>query len=160
VRLVAPLEVRLERIMVRESLDRSAAERLITQVDGERSCFVKANYGREWDAENLYDMTLNTATLTYEQVAELLIEGLADKDRLATPEALARLKDLALAYKLKARVATDPRVLVPTLEVLLEEGIVVVNGIIHNPKELHLIQGMAKEVCGDREVRFDLHQRV
>jgi cytidylate kinase len=160
VRLVAPLEVRLERIMVRESLDRSAAERLITQVDGERSCFVKANYGREWDAENLYDMTLNTATLTYEQVAELLIEGLADKDRLATPEALARLKDLALAYKLKARVATDPRVLVPTLEVQLQEGILVVSGIIHSPKELHLIQGMAKEVCGDREVRFDLHQRV
>jgi cytidylate kinase len=160
VRLVAPLAVRLERIMARESLGRTAAQRLITQVDGDRACFIKANYGRAWDAEDVYDMTLNTAGLTYEQVAELLLEGLADKDRLASPEARARLKDLALAYKLKARVATDPRVLVPTLDVHLQEGLLVVSGIIHHPKELHLVQEIAKEVCGDRPVRLDLHQRV
>ncbi len=160
VRLVAPVEVRIERIMVRESLNRTAAQRLITQVDGDRACFIKANYGRDWDADDLYDMTLNTAGLTYEQVAELLINGLADKDLLATPEARVRLQDLALAYKLKARVATDPRVLVPTLEVHLDEGVLVVAGIIHQPKELHLVQEMAKEVCGDKAVRFDLHHRV
>lgn len=160
VRLVAPLEVRLERIMVRESLDRAAAERLIRQVDHERACFIKANYGVDWDSEELADMTLNTASLTYEQVAELLMEGLADKDRWATPEAKARLRDQALAYRLKARVATDPRVLVPTLEVKLEDGILVVSGIIHSPKELSIVEAIAREVCGDRPVRLDLHHRV
>lgn len=159
-RLVAPLEVRLERIMVRESLDRSAAERLIAQVDGERACFLKAAYGRDWDSEAWYDLTLNTASLTYEQVAAILTDGLAEKDRLATPQAREHLQDLALAYKLKARVATDPRVLVPTLEVQVQAGVLVISGIIHSPKELHLIQEMAREVCGHRPVRFDLHQRV
>lgn len=160
VRLVAPLEVRLERIMVRESLDRTAAERLIRQVDHERACFIKANYGVDWDSEDLADMTLNTASLTYEQVAALLMEGLADKERWATPEAKARLRDQALAYRLKARVATDPRVLVPTLEVKLEDGILVVSGIIHSPRELHIVEAIAREVCGDRPVRFDLHHRA
>jgi cytidylate kinase len=160
VRLVAPLEVRLERVMIRESLDRTAAQRLIAQVDSDRACFIKANYGGDWDSEDIYDMTLNTGSLTYEQVAQLLVEGLADKDRLASPEARARLQDLALAYKLKARVATDPRVMVPTLDVQVQERVLVVTGIIHSPKELHLVQEIAQEVCGGRKVRFDLHHRV
>jgi cytidylate kinase len=160
VRLVAPLEDRLERIMVRESLSRTAAERLIAQVDGDRTCFIKANYGVDWDEDRWYDMTLNTSSLTYDRVVEILAEALAEKDRLATPEARATLAGMALAYRLKARVATDPRVLVPTLEVSFQEGTIVVSGIIHHPKEVHIIQEIAQEVCGDRPVRLDLHHRV
>jgi len=159
VRLVAPLEERLERIMVRESLSQEAAARLIAKVDGDRACYIRANYGKDWDMEQVYDLTLNTSSLTYEQVADILEQGLADKERLATPEAREKLKDVALAYRLKARVAKDTRVLVPTLEVTLEDGTLVVSGIIHSPKELHLVQELAREVCGDRPVRFDLHRR-
>jgi cytidylate kinase len=141
VRLVAPLEVRIERIMARKGLARDAAEVLIRRVDNDRACYIKAN-------------------LTHVQVADILIKGLADKEPLATPEAKARLRDAALACRLKARIATDPRVLVPTLEVQLQEGVPVVSGIIHNPQELGLIQEIAREVCGERPVRFALRQRV
>jgi cytidylate kinase len=160
VRLVAPLEARLERIMVLESLSREAAERLIARVDDDRACYIRANYGSDWDREQAYDLTLNTGSLTYDQVVDVLVEGLTDKDRLATPEARARLQDLALAYRLKARLATDPRVMVPTLEVSLQQDALVVSGIIHTPKELRLLQEIAQEVCGEKTVRFDLHHRV
>jgi cytidylate kinase len=160
VRLVAPLEVRIARIVERERLDRVAAARLITQVDGDRACFIKANYGSEWDEERFYDMTLNTGSLSYDQVVEILVEALAEKDRLATPAARAELAGLALAHRLKARVATDPRVFVPTLEVSLQEGTIAVTGIIHSPKELHILQEIAREVCGKKPVRLDLHHRV
>jgi len=103
---------------------------------------------------------LNTGSLAYDQVVEMLVEALSGKDRLASPEAKARLKDAALAYRLKARIATDPRVLVPTLEVTLQDNTLVVSGIIHNPKELQLLHDLANEVCGERTVRFDLHHRV
>jgi hypothetical protein len=160
VRLVAPLEARLEAIMVRERLTREAARRLITKVDGERGCYIKANYGSDWDANSLYDLTLNTASLTHDRVVDILVEGVAAKDRLATPEAKARLALMALGYRLKARIATDPRVLVPTLEVFPEGEALVVSGIMHTPKEFHLLQEMVREVCGDRPVRFDLHRRA
>jgi cytidylate kinase len=160
VRLVAPLEVRLERIMAREGLSRAAAERLIGRVDGERACFIKANYGVDWDEDRWYDLTLNTGSLTYDQAVDLLAEALADKDRAATPEAREALAGKALAYRLKARVATDPRVLVPTLEVSFEEGTIVVAGIIHHPKEVRLLEEIAREVCTEKPVRFDLHHRV
>jgi cytidylate kinase len=160
VRLVAPLNARIERIMVQESLSLGAAERLITQVDGDRACFIKANYGVNWEEEKFYDITLNTNSLDYGQVVDILAEALAEKDRLTTPEAREALAGMALAYRLKARVATDPRVLVPTLEVSCEAGAIVVSGIIHTPKESHLIQEIAEEVCGETPVRLNLHHRV
>ena len=160
VRIVASLEARLKAIMVREGLNRDAAKRLIAQVDGERACYIKANYGSDWDVEPVYDLTLNTASLTYDRVVDILVEGLAAKDRLATPEARARLALVALGYRLKARIATDQRVLVPTLEVFPEGDALVVSGIMHTPKEFHLLEEMAREVCGDKPVRFDLHRRA
>jgi cytidylate kinase len=160
VRLVAPLVLRAETIMVRESLGREAAERLIRQVDGERACYLKANYGVDWTADELYDLTLNTGTLSYEEVVALLVKELAERDHLATPAAKAQLKNLALAYRLKARIASDPRVLVPTLEVVLDGETPVVSGIIHTPKEEQLIRELAHEVCGDRTVHFHLHHRL
>jgi cytidylate kinase len=160
VRLIAPMEARLPAIMARERLTREAAARLIAQVDGERACYIKANYGSNWDAEDVYDLTLNTASLTYARVVDILVENLAAKDRLATPEARARLALVALGYRLKARIATDPRVLVPTLQVFPAGDTLVVSGIVHSPKELHLLQEIARGVCGDRPVRFDLHRRA
>lgn len=160
VRLVAPLPVRVERVMVRESLSQEGAERLIAKVDGERACYLKANYSVDWELEQLYDLSLNSGNLTYDQVVDILLPGLADKDKLATPEAKTRVRDMALAYLLKARVAADPRLLVPTLEVTLEDGDLVMSGIIHTPKEENLLKEIAREVCGDRMVRFDLHRRV
>jgi cytidylate kinase len=160
VRLVAPLEVRVEQVMVRERLNREAAARLINQVDGDRACYIQANYERDWSLDSWYDLTLNTGSLDYDQVVDILLRGLGEKDRLATPEARARLQRLAVAYRLKARVATDPRLLVPTLKVEVEEGTLVVSGIIHTPKEQKLVQEIAREVCGDQPVRFDLHHRA
>jgi cytidylate kinase len=160
VRLMAPLAVRIERIMARERLSRAAAERLIVQVDGDRACYVKANYNRDWADDQAYDLTLNTGLLTYDQVVDTLSVALADKGALATLEAKAELAGRTLAYRLKARVATDPRVFVPTLAVSYEKGTIVVSGIVHTPKEMRILQEIAAEVCGDRPVRLDLHPRV
>jgi cytidylate kinase len=159
-RLVAPLEARLEEIMTRESLPRKAAARLIARVDAERACYIKANYGADWNADNIYDLTLNTDSLTHARVVDILAENLAAKDRLATPDAKARLALSALGYRLKAHIAADPQVLAPTLKVFPEEDTLVVSGIMHTPKELHRLQEIAREVCGDRPVRFDLRRRV
>lgn len=159
VRLVAPLEVRLERIMVRESLDRQRAADLIARVDRDRACYLQANYGKDWNDQSNYDLVLNTGSLTYEEVAELLIKELLQKSQAATSAAKAQLAARALAARLKARIATDTRIMMPTLQVEAKEGVIVVSGTIHNPKELALVQSIVQQVCGTKEVRFDLQHR-
>ena len=159
VRVVAPLEKRLERVMVKESLARQAAEELITRIDHDRAGYISANYQKNWDDQNSYDLVLNTGSLTYDQVVDILVEALTDKDRLITVATKAQVSDQALVARIKAQVATDSRVMVPTLNVHLEHGVFVVSGVIHSPKELHLVKELASEVAGARPIRFDLHHR-
>ena len=160
VRLVAPLKVRVERIMMLENLDQAAAERLIVKEDEERAGYIKANYGKNWGNQKRYDLTLNTGNLNHDQVVNILVSGLAEKDKLATPETKTLVQNLAIAYRLKAQIAADPRLLVPTLDVTLEDGALVVSGIIHTPKEEILLKEIAREVSGDLPVRFNLHRRA
>jgi cytidylate kinase len=159
VRLVAPLEVRLERIMNQEGLDRNGAKQLIDRENHDRAGYVFANYAKYWDDQSAYDLILNTGNLTDNQAVDLLLAALTEKNDLATPEARANLADVALAARVKAAVATDPRVMVPTLKVSPEAGTLFVSGVIHSPKELHLVQEIARDTCGPKPIRFDLHHR-
>jgi osmotically-inducible protein OsmY len=84
---------------------------------------------------------------------------LQEKDNLATAAARQNLADLALAAQIKAKVATDPRVSVPTLKVSPEAGTMLVSGVIHSPKELLLVQDLAREAAGDRPLEFQLRHR-
>ena len=104
-------------------------------------------------------MTINTASLSFEQVADNLMASLAEKDLLVTPEAKKELDHLALAYRLKARLATESRLFIPTLKVKLEDGLMKVSGIVHIPQEIELAQEIAEEVCGEFPFRLNLQHR-
>jgi cytidylate kinase len=159
VRLVAPPEVRLARIMTLEGLDKAAARQRLLREDQDRAGYVFANYETYWDDQRFYDLILNTGHLTDAQAVDILVAALREKDALATPAATERLTDLALAAQIKARVATDPRVSVPTLQVSPESGGFVVAGVIHSPKELLLVQELAREAGSQKQIRFELRHR-
>jgi cytidylate kinase len=159
VRVVAPLEDRIEHIVTKDGLIHHAAKELITVTDRDRAGYVWANYQIKWDDPNRYDLFLNSSSFSNSEAVDILAAALAAKDRLATPEAKMHLADLALAAKIKAHVATDSRVMVPTLKVSFEDGVFVVSGVIHSPKELHLVQELSSEIAGTRPIRFDLHHR-
>jgi cytidylate kinase len=159
VRLVASLEVRLERIMAQEGLDQNSARKRLAREDQDRAGYVFANYETYWDDQGSYDLILNTGKLTEAQAVDILLAALAEKDESATSSARKQLADLALAARIKARVATDPRVTVPTLTVSLEAGTFVVSGVIHSPQELRLVQEMTREVAGPRPIHFELRHR-
>jgi cytidylate kinase len=159
VRLIAPREKRIERVMSKDHLDRKTAELVTEKTDRARACYVHANYGKEWEKIEYYDMVFNTGVQSYEQVARILIETLAEKDRQATPAGRQELANRALAAKVKAQIITDPRFLVPTLEVFHEEDAIILRGVVHNPKEYHLIEEIARKIADPHAIRNELHYR-
>jgi len=83
VRVCAPMELRIERIMKRLASDnRAAVASEIRLSDEAHGAIVKRHFGIEWDDASSYDMVLNTDRLTVEDCVEE-IEGLMRKPRFS-----------------------------------------------------------------------------
>lgn len=79
VHMVAPLEVRVGRIAHREKLSNKAARAAIAKVDRERKNLARKHYRRDWADPLHHDLTINTAELTVQAVAEIVITSLKQK---------------------------------------------------------------------------------
>ena len=159
VRLFAPLEVRVDRVMRKDEVDRQTAEWLIKKMDKERAGYIQTIYGKHWEDQENYDLLIDTGVLTYEQVTQQLVEALKEWDQRVTPEGLQRLRNRALAARVKAQIFTHPAVFVPTLEILHDGQTIVLKGVVHSPKEFHLVEKMVHKIADPHPIRNELHYR-
>ncbi len=156
-RVTAPLEARIERVIKREGVDRETAKWLCEKTDHERACFLHALYGGRWDDPAQYDRVFATSGESVDREVASIIGDL--KARIVTPQGLQTLHLLAAAAKVKAGIATNPRLFIPVFDVLPEGEGLVLRGITHSPKEHGIIDQAAKDLAGDLQVRCDLHYR-
>jgi cytidylate kinase len=159
IRVVAPIEMRIERIVRRESVDRDTARWLCEKVDSERSCFLQTIYGKRWDETTEYDRVFQIQGHSVDDVVALVRDALIQKDHNITDAARNTLAMLALAAKIKAGIATDSHFFVPTLDVTYDGKEIVLRGVTHTPKEHKHIEEAAQQLAGGKQVRCELHYR-
>lgn len=159
VRIVAPLPLRVERVMKREDIDRETARWLVEKADAERSRALHYIYGKQWADAHEYDIVFNVGIQGEEEIISTIEKALAEKDKFYTEEAKTLLQHRAIAAKVKARIATNPKFLVTTLEVVPRKGELVLRGVIRSREERKRIEEEAKAAAGDMPVRCELHHR-
>ncbi len=159
VRLSAPLEVRIERVMCKDEVDRQTAEWLIKKIDKDRAGYIQTNYGKRWEDKKNYDLLIDTGSQTYEQVTQELLEALKEWDKRVTPEGLEQLRNRALAARVKARILTHPEIFIPTLEVFHDGQAIVIKGVVHSAREYHLVEEMVHKIADPHPIRNELHYR-
>lgn len=159
VRITAPLDSRIARVMARESVDREQARWLIEKTDGERACFVHALYGTQWDDPEEYELAFDSGRGSLEEIITSITASLKEKDRFASEEAKAALRMRALAAKVKAAIATSADFFIPTLEVVPEGDALVLRGVVHKPEEHKRLEEAARKQAGEAPLRCELHYR-
>jgi cytidylate kinase len=82
VRVIAPLEVRAQRISERRNVTLQAARAQVEASDRSRRNYLKRYYSIHWENPELYDLVINTARFTLEDSAELIVQ--AFKQRFPT----------------------------------------------------------------------------
>jgi cytidylate kinase len=157
--VVAPLEERIARIMVRESVDRETAKWLTEKTDRDRSCFLYSLYGKHWDDPTEYDEVINTSGQALDEIAAKVKKIVMEKDQHLDAAGRRELEMRAAAARVKAGLLTDSGLFVPTLEIFYDGADIVLRGTIHSPKERKRIEEKAAPLAGDHPLRYDLHYR-
>jgi hypothetical protein len=94
-----------------------------------------------------------------DDVVRAVLDALAGRQKGDTGEARKLLEMRALAAKVKAGIATNPKFLVPTLDVYYDGTGIILRGVTHTPKEHRHIEDAARELAGGQPVRCELHYR-
>ena len=139
VRITAPYDARVHRIMEQMECEYSNAEQLIRLSDRDSSGYIRTYFNADWDDGTLYDLVINTRNLALNPVVDLITEAANSIEKKKIHHTSERLKDLALSQKGKA--------------VLLEiEGIEVADLIVE--RGIATLSGMARSLEAKEECRY------
>jgi cytidylate kinase len=159
IRVIAPLEARIDRIMIRESVDYDTARWLVERTDHERSRFILALVEKDWSDPGEFDAVFNTGIQPIGEIIYTVCDALRHRDHLKTDEAQKELLLHAQAARLEAGLFTYPSLFVSTLEVSVEDGTLILRGIVRDPKQKKRVEDVAAKLAENVPIKFKLHYR-
>jgi cytidylate kinase len=152
VRIVAPLEVRVERMMAREGLDHRSATMRVKGHDKEQAARFDHLFGVDWTLPEHYDLVVNTGRGSLDTAAELIVQAAKMPLYQATDASLQKIRDLTLASEVRAALAADPLVGNLHIEVLARSGVVALKGVVFDPATMEAAAAVARRVAGVQSV--------
>lgn len=165
VRIKAPFEKRVERIMGREGINDENARYLVKKVDEEMTKAVYLIYGKNIDDQDEYDLVFDTNEKSREDIVDAIKKALAEKDAFDTAPAREALRLRSLAERIKAAITINPDFHLSMLDVdPAEEGMAkygfVVRGIVHERDDIEAIKKLSQKMAGDLPVETRLQYRM
>ena len=152
VRIMAPVEVRVARMMEREKLDHRAAVTRVRTWDRELAGRIDYLFGLDWTLPEHYDLVINTRGDNWQFYTDLLVAAARHPQYQPTPESLQRMQDLTLAAQVRAAIAKDPVTKNINLEVGAQAGRVALKGVVFSPAMMDAAAEVARGVPGVTQV--------
>ncbi len=128
VRLIAPMAMRIRAVMEQQNLGSRAAQEYIRNVDEERVRWTKLIYGVNWRDPSNYDLVINLAEISIDSACAM-VEALARLPSYqSTKTVRKRLKDFALACRVKVALAMSKSSRAIKFDVTADDGHVEILG--------------------------------
>jgi cytidylate kinase len=157
VRVCAPLELRVKRLMERlETDDEELARHEIEVDDHARAARMGEHFNVHWGDPTLYDLTLNTARIPIATCVEQVLALVRSRAFQPTPASLAHLEDLALQARARAALRADPRSSATDVMVEARGGHLTLRGIVADEREKALVAEVAAGTAGAKGVANEL----
>jgi len=149
IRVCAPLEVRVKRLMERlETDDEDLARREIEVDDAARAQRMGEHFDVKWGDPTLYDLTLNTERVSIPSCVEQVLALLKRPEFQETPESRRKLVDLAIEAKARAALKADERTAGIDISLGVDGGAVTLRGIVVDDREKSLVDEVVRSVQG------------
>ena len=128
VRIIAPLEARIEIVARKENVGREEAEAYIRKVDEEWRRWTRFVFDVDWHDPSLYDLVVNLEKLDVGGACATILEAVKRPEFEITDEIREQIQDLALASRVKLVLAMVPASMDMKLEVSAKRGEVMLKG--------------------------------
>jgi cytidylate kinase len=136
VRVCAPLELRVRRLMERlETDDEALARHEIEVDDAARAARMGEHFNVRWGDPELYDLTLNTERIPIPACVDQVVALARSPAFQETPQSRRFLEDLALQARARAALRADARTSGIDVVVEAREGRVTLRGIVVDERE-------------------------
>ena len=157
VRVCAPFETRVERMMQRLNTDdRVLVETEIRLSEEAHAAITRRHFGLDWQQAENYDLVLNTERVSVARCVDE-IAGLVEEPHFQeTPESLRIFADLALQTHIRAALRADPRTSRMNILVNTAEGRVMLSGVLEAGLDERDALDVAESVRGVSEVESQL----
>ena len=157
IRVCAPLQVRLKRLMERlETDDEELARHEIELDDVARAARMGESFNVRWGDPTLYDLSLNTERVSIPTCVDEVIRLVNAPEFQETPESRQLLLDLALQAKALAALKADPRTAGIDISVEVNKGRVKLRGIVVDEREKALVNEVVAKLPGAKAIDDEL----
>ena len=157
VRVCAPMELRVKRLMERlETDDEDLARHEIEMDDQARSTRMGEHFNVTWGDPSLYDLTLNTERISIPTCVDEVVKLAQSAEFKETPQSKQYLQDLALQARARGALRADSRTAGIDITVDVSKGHATLRGIVVDDKEKGLVQEVVKAVPGMSGVTDEL----
>lgn len=146
VRVCAPFEVRKKRMLERTgSRDEDKVSDEIRQNDEAHTAIMRRNFHVQWTEAENYDLVLNTERLTVKECADEVLRLVRSESFTETERSRQRLRDLALAWRVKAALRLSPRTRSLRITVTADGGRVTLAGLLDTAEEREVVNAVAAQ---------------
>ena len=157
VRVCAPLELRVKRLMQRlETDDESLARHEIEVDDQARASRMGEHFNVTWGDPTLYDLTLNTERVSIPACVDEVAKLVQAPEFRETPQSRQYLADLALQARARAALRADARTAGIDITVDVKQGSVTLRGIVVDDRERALVKEVVESVAARGSVEDGL----
>jgi len=152
-RVIAPMEVRVQRVMDEQGCDEHHARRIIHQSDHNRAGFYHVFFNADWDAPEHYDLTVNTGSISPEAVLDAVRVVLESSDFQAdTKRTAAHLAEVAMAQEILTRILYEAKIPLRFPGVEVHNGVATLTGAVSVAENIGRCEAIAKKVEGISQV--------
>ena len=157
VRICAPMNVRVERMMERlNSDDEGFITNEIKLSEEAHAAITRRHFGVNWQDPEQYDLVLNTERVSIDECADEVMALYNNPQFQETAESRQLLSNLALETHVRAALRADPRTAKMQISIRADHEIVTLAGIVERGSEPVHASEVAATVPRVREVRNQL----
>jgi cytidylate kinase len=153
VRVCAPLETRVARMMERLATDdRATVENEIQMSEESHTAITKRHFGVNWRDPELYDLVLSTERLSVDECVDE-VDGLMKKKCFQeTPESMRMVDNLACEWSVRSALRRDERTAESSFTVECADGVAKLLGVVGTQAEADAAAGVVRAVEGVKDV--------